>query len=106
MRLIEGALFASIAVSCPTFAGQIDGSLFKGGQPVANKDIRLRCEGRTLQSRTTPDGTYRFFVEQSGVCLFEVVDPELTHKIYSYQDPVRYDFDLVSDGNGYLLRRR
>lgn len=108
MRFIKFALLATVVVPSLASGGQIDGTLFQNGQPVANKDIRIRCEPNVSESRTTdPQGTFRFYVEQSGICFFEVVDLGLTHKIYSYQYPVRYDFDLVKQPEGgYLLRRR
>jgi hypothetical protein len=107
MRFIKFALLATVVLPSLASGGQIDGTLFQNGQPVANKNIQIRCEPNVLESKITdPRGTFRFYVKQSGVCFFEVVDLGLVHRIYSYRGPVRYDFDLVRQPEGrYMLRR-
>jgi uncharacterized GH25 family protein len=116
MRFTKFALLATAVVPSLALGGQIDGTVFKNGQPVGNGDIRIRCEPNVSESRTTDlQGTFSFYVEQSGICSFEVVDLKAAedkrivaaHRVYSYQYPVRYDFDLVPQpGGGYSLRRR
>ena len=107
MRMIKFALLASVLFPAITWGGQINGTLFRDGQPVVNKGVRIRCEPNIVQSAATDSqGVFTLYVSQTGMCLFEVVDMGLTHRIYSYQLPVRYDFDLVRQPDGgYLLRR-
>lgn len=107
MRIIKVALLASFLFPTITWGGQINGTLFQAGQPVANENVRITCEQNIAQTiPTDSQGRFTFFVRQTGMCHFEVVDMGLTHKIYSYNLPVRYDFDLVRQPDGgYLLRR-
>jgi hypothetical protein len=108
MRLIRFALPTTFLLLSLAWGGQIDGTLYQSGQPVAGQNIQVRCEPNVLQSGTTDSrGAFSIYMDQTGICAFEVIDLGVTHKIYSYRDPVRYDFDLVVQPDGrYLLRRR
>ncbi len=117
MRFIKFALLIPVVLPSLTWGGLIEGTLFKNGQPVADREIRIHCEstvrcfikfeGDENKCGTNPEGDFSFYVDQPGICTFEVVALGLKHRIYSYQDPVRYDFDLVKQPDSrYLLRRR
>jgi hypothetical protein len=107
MKTMKLALLASIFFPTIAWGGQINGTLFQNGKPVANKAVQIQCGQKIVQSTATnSEGEFAVFVHQPGICQFEVVDMGLRHKIYSYQLPVRYDFDVVRAPDGrYLLRR-
>ncbi len=107
MAIIKFAVLASVFLPSIAWGGQINGTLFRDGQPMANEDIRITCGQNIVQAiATDSQGRFTFFVHQTGTCDFEIVRMGLTHKIYSYQLPVRYDFDVVRATDGrYLLRR-
>ncbi len=97
-----------IACTAPTRAGQIDGTLFKDGRPVAGATIELRRgEDVSLRSTTDAMGAFRVFLQETGSYEFVLPEHNLRYRIYSYPSPVRYDFDLAKQDDGsYLLRRR
>jgi uncharacterized GH25 family protein len=107
MRVIKLGLLASVLFPAITWGGQISGTLFRDGQPLANEDVRIICEQNTAQTvATDSQGRFMFFVRQTGMCGFAVAKIGVTHKIYSYQLPVRYDFDVVRAPDGRFPLRR
>lgn len=107
MRMIKFALLVSVLFPTIIWGGQINGTLFRNGQPVANENIRITCEQNRVQNvATDPQGRFTVFVLQTGMCDFEIVRTGVKHKIYSYQLPVRYDFDVVRGPDGQDQLRR
>jgi len=101
-------LLAACVLSAEAFGGWIDVTLFENGKPLADRKIQITCGTEVLAPVTRDSwGVWRFFTRHEGTCEFQLLDPvPLSHKIYSYRDPVRYDFDLIRQDGGYLLRRR
>ncbi len=107
MRVICSVLLASFLFPTIAWGGQISGTLFRNGQPVANEEVRIRC-GQNIGQPVVTDSQGRFtvFVQQAGTCDFEITRMGLTHRIISYQLPVRYDFDIVRAPDGQDRLRR
>jgi len=102
LGLLVSVLFPTI-----TWGGQINGTLFRDGQPVANEEVRIRCGQDAQCVKTDSQGRFTFFVRQTGICHFEIRRTGATHKIISYQLPVRYDFDIFRETDDQdRLRRR
>ncbi len=116
MKAITALLFPVLLFMMsllPRFAeaAQIYGSLKEGEKSVGRGvEIAITCPNNTpYRTRTEEDGSYRVFVQQKGKCRFTVTyrDRTAATEIYSFDDPTRYDFELVRqpDGN-YILKRR
>jgi hypothetical protein len=89
-------------------AGHIYGTLRANNQPVANVSGQINCAGGDYGVRTDQRGSYSINIRQKGRCTLCISygGQVATHDIYSYDNPVRYDFDLIRQGAGYILRRR
>jgi len=97
-------LFPTIA-----FAAQVYGSLKEGDRSLEQGiRIDITCGSNAYTGETDAHGSYSIYVRQTGRCTFTVhyrgQDPHV--EIYSYNDPVKYDFDLVQTPGGYQLKRR
>ncbi|HJZ68628.1 MAG TPA: hypothetical protein VKF81_10945 [Blastocatellia bacterium] len=93
------------------FAAQVYGSLKEGGRPVGRGcKVVVDCSGELYERETDDYGSYSVYAARKGKCTLQVYYQgqwSSRFDIYSYDDPVRYDFDLVRDGNGqYFLRRK
>jgi hypothetical protein len=57
-----------------------------------------------------PGGDYKIYVREQGACTLKVLigSPETSPRtnVQSYDEPVRYDFDIVGGPHGYGLARR
>lgn len=89
-------------------AGHIYGTLRANNRPVANVSGQINCAGGSYGVRTDQRGSYSTNIRQKGRCTLCINygGRLATHDIYSYDNPVRYDFDLIRQGAGYVLRRR
>jgi len=87
---------------------QIYGSLSKGGSPLAGTRVAVACDsGDQAEARTDDHGAYRLFVAHTGRCTLSLPDNGgASAAIYSFDEPVRFDFDLVPAGGGFQLRKR
>jgi hypothetical protein len=87
-------------------SAQVYGSLM--GQNMSGIRIEIRCGQRSYPGTTDQQGNYNIFVPEKGKCNLTVKSPEnpRPYDIYSYDDPVRYDFELMRSGAQVSLRRR
>jgi hypothetical protein len=102
--LLVGLLPSAVSVS-----GQIYGTLREGKLPLRGVPIQIRCGPNSYPGRSDDSGSYRVFVREQGRCMLYVeVGPRPSElPVFSYENPARYDLDLVpSPGGGYELRRR
>jgi hypothetical protein len=103
-----GAMLIALIFLFPSFsyAAQIFGSLRKqGGAPVAGA-IEINCGGQIYRGNADANGSYSVFVPRQDKCNLTVFYENRTSMpmpIFSYSDPTRYDFELLSSGE---LRRR
>jgi hypothetical protein len=88
-------------------AGNIYGSLWLGGKPVPKAEVVISCPGRH-SAQTDGDGSYQVFVPEKGRCNFQVTygGKSGVTDVASYDNPIKYDFDLLPQGSGYTLSRR
>ena len=100
-----------LSISIPTataYAGQIYGTLTIDNRPVG-RGVKVAIMVGSTQTTTETDdyGAYKVFVPK-GKYTMKVYygGRELLFGIFSYDDPVRYDFDVVRQGDGYYLKRR
>src|SRR5262245_36105514 len=106
LMLIGLVLFVPLTI----YAGQIYGNLRgPNGQPI-QKDlaVEIKCGEKVVTGLTDAYGSYRVYAAEKGRCTFKVVyqGQDVPFDVYSYDDPVRYDFDLVIENGRYTLRRR
>jgi hypothetical protein len=90
-------------------AAQIFGSLKEDGRSIPAKVVyEVLCGAQKYVGETDGYGAYVFNAGR-GKCTFKVYykGQAPSFDVYSYDDPVRYDFDLILQSNGqYMLRRR
>ena len=89
-------------------AGHVYGTLRANNQPVAHVSGQINCGSMSYGVRTDQHGSYSIYIPQKGRCTLCIPygGQVATHDLYSYDNPVRYDFDLIRQGAGYILRRR
>jgi len=86
-----------------TLAGPLYGTIRGGSNP---KQIEVGCpdfgpQAYHVTRRTDSSGSFRINVARQGRCLLRV-DNSFPITVYSSDNPIRYDFELV----GQQLRRR
>jgi hypothetical protein len=112
MRKIAIPLFLILLFPTFAFAAQIFGSLKQNntslGKGVA---VVIQCGKERFEGQTDPYGSYNIYVPRPGKCAFSVYYDgrwSQAYEVYSDQtDPVRYDFELVRQGDGsFKLERK
>jgi hypothetical protein len=111
MKTIGTLVFLMLIVVPPAFSAQIYGSLKEGDRSVgAGVKVIIECAGGTDSKETDGYGSYNLYVRPTGKCTFRVYYQgkwSVPFTIYSYDDPVRYDFELIRQGDGqYALKRK
>jgi hypothetical protein len=108
-KTMKAVVVMCLAVFCPisAFAGNIFGSLSENRQPVKGADITVTCGSNTYQARTGDDGSYSLRANEPGRCMFSVKykDQTVETEVFSYDQPTRYDFELVMTGGKYTLKK-
>jgi len=88
---------AALLVSGEAAAATIYGMIQQGSQPIRNTPVVLICGGAEAAKTTTDDrGNYRITAAQTGSCKLQVGGA--SGEVTLYQDPTRYNFDLVGTG--------
>lgn len=89
-------------------AGQINGSLTKGGASVgAGMHFSIQCGNETKSGVTDALGRYTAFMHATGNCTLRLDQhPNASATVYSYEQPSRYDFELVGTGADARLQKR
>jgi hypothetical protein len=108
MRRFCFSVWSFALLATPLAAGQIYGTLREGGRGVAAR-IEIVPEGKSpIPVTTSANGAYSVSVPDPGRCWLRVyyTKPVAPVAIFSYAEPVKYDFDLIPAGNGYSLQRR
>ena len=90
------------------FAGNIFGSLFEKGRPAQGVEVTVTCGEKIYPARTDEDGSYSLRAQEAGRCRFSVnyKDQTADTEVFSYDQPTRYDFELVMEGGKYILKKR
>ncbi len=108
MKKVVTTILLGLLLPLSVYAGQIYGSLKEDGHAVPAKvRIEVICDGQTYASETDGYGAYGVNAGR-GRCTFKVYYKGQTPSldVYSYDNPVRYDFDLVLQNGLYTLRRK
>ena len=110
MRNLGRLIVLGVIVSARIWAGHIYGTLRAAGRPCAHvtMDVVDGAGKPVLRAVTEVDGSFRFFIRGNGrfgVRVYYQRDAP-TALIYSYNDPAKYDFDLVNRNGHYELIRR
>jgi hypothetical protein len=108
MKKVVMTIALGLLLSLSVSAGQIYGSLKEDRRAVSNVDFVVSCNGQNVPGKTDNYGAYSLYVGK-GKCTFQVAYKGRLYKfepLYSYEKPLRYDFDLVLEGGIYKLRRR
>ena len=102
IAIIICGLISAFSVS----AGQLYGSLMEDGRP-ASAAFEIQCPGQSYRGQTDGNGAYAINAVK-GQCTLVVYyrGQAPTADIFSYDNPVRYDFDLVQVNGQYTLRRK
>lgn len=96
-------LISALSVS----AGQLYGSLKEDGRLAANVAFEIRCRAQSYRGQTDGNGAFAINAEK-GKCTLVVYykGQAPSADVFSYDNPVRYDFDLVQVNGQYTLRRK
>ena len=96
-------LLLLLMIASPVLAGQINGSIKDAnGAALGGATITILCEGiGPVTGTTKADGRFSIFVPAIGACTF-TVNNQNPIKIFSGQQPSRYDFNISGAG----LRKR
>jgi hypothetical protein len=101
MTAKTATVLAALLVSGEAAAATIYGMIQQGNQPVRNTPVVLNCGGAEAGRTTTDDrGNYRITTPRTGTCSLQVGGA--SGGVTLYQDPTRYNFDVV----GTSLNRR
>jgi hypothetical protein len=94
-------------LAVPAFAGNIYGSLWIDGHPAAGAQVQIRCTA-AHGAQTDGNGGYSVFVPENRRCTFHVDFGGRSGEVQvaSYANPVKYDFNLVLEGDHYALQSR
>lgn len=100
-------MMLTLVLTTPAYAGQIYGSLKEGGRPVANVSFEVFCPQGSFRGVTDGYGAYSLNVGR-GKCTFRLYyrNQQPSFDLYSYDSPLRYDFDVVDAKNGLSLVRK
>ena len=97
---------AALLNSAPVLAAMVFGSIHQSGQPLANASLQLNCPWGVVNTMTDVNGGYRLVTDQIGSCSLTVSTVNAgsaSATIDFYDEPARYDFEFVGDGQ-LLLR--
>ena len=100
-------IMLALILTSPAYAGQIYGSLKEDGRPVANATFEVFCPQGSFRGVTDGYGAYSINVGR-GKCTFRLYfrNQQPSLDIYSYDNPLRYDLDVVNSKAGLILVRR
>src|SRR5712691_4664317 len=79
-------------------AGPIYGSLVLPTGPSPRVEIVIRCTSGVYRGLFEEDWSYRILVKERGRCDFQLVAQGQVYaatEVFSYDQPTRYDFELV-----------
>jgi hypothetical protein len=110
MKVIRLILLSILFFPTAVYGGQIYGTLTVDNKPVGRGvPVFIVCGATNGKDGETDDyGSYKVFAPK-GKCTLKVKygGQEILVAVYSYDDPVRYDFSIVRAGDGsYSLQRR
>jgi len=109
MKKVNTLILPVLLLPLSVYAAQVYGRLKEDGRAIPAKvKIEVVCNGQTYTGETDSYGSYSVYASVKGRCVFKVYykGQSPTFELYSYDNPVRYDFDLVLQNGQYTLRRK
>ena len=104
IALTAASIVSVLIVADPAAAATIYGIIHEGGGPAASAPVTLSCGGAQTRTNTDGRGTYRLTVARPGRCSLDVRGVSVP--VILYEDPTRYDFEIVgAPAQPRLLRR-
>jgi len=108
MKRVISIIGLAILFASTVNAAQVFGTVREDGRPLNGVRFEVFCRDGTYTGVTDNDGAYNLTVGR-GRCTFRLYYKNQTpsYEVYSYDNPLRYDFTVVTQENGnYLLKRR
>lgn len=107
MKRSVAIVICGLISAVSVFGGQIYGSLKVDGRSLPNVAFAIQCRVQRYTGQTDNVGVFAINAEK-GKCILTVYygGQSPTADIFSYDNPVRYDFDLVQINGQYTLRRK
>ena len=109
MRRLFQSLLLGLTIVPVILAGNVYGTIREKNKPLAGAPVSLTCGKESpVSGRADGEGVYRLFVRATGACQLVVDLPgrRMSASVYSYDRPTAYDFDVVLEGNNWVLRKR
>src|SRR5262245_24263898 len=104
MTLKAASIASVLAMADQAAAATIYGIIVERGRPAGNAPVMLSCSGAPARTSTDERGTYRLTIARSGRCTLDVRGA--TAPIILYDEPTRYDFEIVGAPTQPRLLRR
>src|SRR5262249_22085422 len=109
-KIMKAFAVVCLAVICPlsAFAGNIFGHLSENRKPVKAAEVTVTCGSNSYQAQTDNDGSYSIRAQEPGRCMLAVKynDQTAETEVFSYDQPTRYDFELVMADGKYTLKKK
>ena len=110
MKRLPLLLITILCLPIITFAAQIYGSLRVDNASVGEGVlVRIQCPEGAYDGKTDRYGSYSVPLRPGKKCSLSVYYAgrwTAAFDVYPYEDPVRYDFDLLKQGDGSITLRR
>jgi hypothetical protein len=109
LKRVASLLLLFLAFGLKAIAGQVYGRIFHNDEPTPGMQLELQCSDESTSGQTDDEGVYRLFVRATGECMVvaRVGDQRAEGRLYSYDRPTEYDFDLiVQEGQWRLVPRQ
>ena len=110
MKRATATIFVLLVLTTLALGSQVYGTLKEGAAPIgAGVRVEVSCGANTYFAYTDAYGSYKINVPLKGKCTLRVHynGQIVLYDIYSYDDPVRYDFEVIKQSNGtYQLKRK
>jgi hypothetical protein len=108
MRRVLQSFLLGFTVVPAILAGNVFGTIREANRPLAGVPVSLACGKESVPGKTDGEGVYRLFTRATGACqlILDLPGRQMSAPLYSYDRPTAYDFDVVREGNNWVLRKR
>lgn len=110
MKKVSMLVLLIFCIPILAMGAQVYGNLKWNNASVGeNVPVKIHCPDADYEGRTDAYGSYTVPLRPSKNCgLYVYFNNTWSSRfdVYPYDDPVRYDFDLIANGSGLDLRRR
>ena len=108
MQRVGQFIFLGLALAPMMVAGNVYGTIRESNRPLSGIPVVMTCGRERVPGKTDGEGVYRVFARATGACQLVVDLPNrrISAPVYSFDRPTAYNFDVVRDGNNWILRKR